>query len=251
LQIQVSSPGEVGNVIATIVASVDGKEIGRLETQLRVRDAIVKVPVEKKSLIPIVPLAPGSENEIRRLVEPFSDVKVGGDGHYLIFHLPKLRKLAVFDVNEAKVANYIPLSENKVSFAAGLDKVVIGLVESKTIERWSLSTFEREVSVESSRPIGAMEMGHALERPRVHGWGSTRPGDAPAFVHDCTIIQACLRLGGRNSVHRVVPGLPGRGSVRIFRPGRQPGHELPGVGIRTSVAGAGRAHNLHGAGSPQ
>jgi hypothetical protein len=37
---------------------------------------------------------------------------VGGGGRYLVAHLPKLRKLAVFDICEAKISHYISVDDD-------------------------------------------------------------------------------------------------------------------------------------------
>ena len=101
--------------------------------------------------------------------EAFADVCLGGGGRYLIFHLPKLKKLAIFDVNEAKITKYIPLTEDKVSFAAGLDALVIGLPKKGVLERWSLTTFEREATASPSlkEEIQHIFMGYASNGPVV------------------------------------------------------------------------------------
>ena len=69
----------------------------------------------------------GGDKIIRKMPALVSDVAVGGGGRYLVLHLPQLKKLAVFDVNEARLTSYIPLAEDKVWFAAGVNKVVVGL----------------------------------------------------------------------------------------------------------------------------
>src|SRR5262245_46115613 len=55
---------------------------------------------------------------IVKLPEAASDVVLGGGGRYLIFNMPKVKKLAIFDVNEAKVTKEILLSEDDVAYAA-------------------------------------------------------------------------------------------------------------------------------------
>ena len=62
---------------------------------------------------------------------------------YQILHLARAGKLAIFDVNEAKVVKELPAPED-LKFAAGLDKLVIALPGSKTLQRWDLNTFELE-----------------------------------------------------------------------------------------------------------
>ena len=71
----------------------------------------------------------------KQLPEVFSDAVVAGGGRFLILQIPKLKKLAVFDVSEAKVTKYIPLAEENAVFAAGLDAVIVGLPRGG---RWSV-----------------------------------------------------------------------------------------------------------------
>src|SRR5262249_44728636 len=74
------------------------------------------------------------------------DTCVGGDGRYLILHLPQQRQLAIFDVNEAKVVKSLPLAEDRLLFAAGLDKLLVVFPDKNLVQRWSLNTFERDVT---------------------------------------------------------------------------------------------------------
>ena len=45
-------------------------------------------------------------------------------GRYLVLHLPEKRQLAVFDVNRAAVVRHIPVADDDVVFAAGLDRLL-------------------------------------------------------------------------------------------------------------------------------
>jgi hypothetical protein len=47
-----------------------------------------------------------------------------------------MRKLAVFDVNEAKIVHYIGIAEDSIRFAAGKDRILVILPGSKIIQRW-------------------------------------------------------------------------------------------------------------------
>jgi S1-C subfamily serine protease len=168
IQIQVTPAAEVGVITATVVASANGKEVGRLEVPISVKDSTTFVPADPSSVV-TKPPALADDRVVKRLPEPFSAMCLGGEGRYLIFLLPRAHKLAIFDVNEAKVTNYISLAEDKVVFAAGLDKLVIGLPSKGIIERWSLTTFERETSVsfKSSEEVKWINMGHASNGPVV------------------------------------------------------------------------------------
>jgi hypothetical protein len=80
-----------------------------------------------------------------KLSGPAADVAVGGGGRYLILRLAG-KKLAVFDVQQGKVAKELPLSEEVVHFAAGAHRLVIVYPNAKLIQLWSLANFEREKS---------------------------------------------------------------------------------------------------------
>jgi hypothetical protein len=83
--------------------------------------------------------------------------------------MPKLKKLAVFDINEARVTKYIPLTDRDITFAAGLDAIVIGLKTAGKLERWSLTTFELEKTgyPPFKEDIKMVHLGHASNGPLV------------------------------------------------------------------------------------
>src|SRR5205085_1492142 len=80
-----------------------------------------------------------------------------------IFHLPKEGKLAVFDVNEARVVKNLAVGDDKVFFAAGMTKLLVVLTEKNVLQRWSLLTFERELTVPLpvKGVVGSVAMGSA------------------------------------------------------------------------------------------
>jgi serine protease Do len=87
-----------------------------------------------------------SQKTVVPLPAGIEQVVVGGGGRYLILDLRRLNKLAVFDVTAAKVIHYLPAPAGNFLYAAGADKLVVILPDKKLIERWSLETFEKEVS---------------------------------------------------------------------------------------------------------
>jgi hypothetical protein len=111
------------------------------------------------------PLA-GDKAEIS-LPSNVANVAVGGGGRFLILHLPQMRKLAIFDVNEAKIVKYIPLPEDDICFTAGMDKLIVGLPLSNSFQRWSLKSMEREVTVPNplNGSIADVVMGNASAGP--------------------------------------------------------------------------------------
>jgi hypothetical protein len=159
---------EAATVRVAVVASVGGKEVARVEERVVIRDANVLPPADPSAVaIAAPPLA--EDRVVKKLPEAFTDVAVGGGGRYLVFHMPKLKKLALFDFNELRVTKYIPLAEDDVAFTAGLDCVVVGLKKAGKLERWSLTTFELEKSGPPpfQEDLKAVVMGHGSNGPLV------------------------------------------------------------------------------------
>jgi S1-C subfamily serine protease len=167
-QLIVQPTPEIVSVIATVVASVEDKEVARTEARMLVREATRVAPADVSSVV-ITPPALTDDKVVKKLPDMFTDVVVGGGGRYLIFNLAKLKKLAVFDVNEARITKYIPVAEDDITFTAGLDCVVIGLKQANRLERWSLTTFELEKSSPPpfNEDITGVLMGHASKGPLV------------------------------------------------------------------------------------
>jgi hypothetical protein len=121
---------------------------------------------------PIKPAPLQGAQEERGLPGPLGDVCVGGGGRFLILHLPRDRMLAVFDANEARVVKYLP-AEYDAKIAAGLDKLLVGLPATDMLQRWSLSTFEKEATGPSPVPgtVKQFVMGSASRGPLFLGVG--------------------------------------------------------------------------------
>jgi hypothetical protein len=106
------------------------------------------------------------------LQDTVGDVAVGGEGRFLVLHLPKSHKLALFDVNEAKVVHEFPVAADNVKFAAGLDKLVI-LLGGDAIERWDLHTRKREAVAAPAPGVRVVKcacMGSASQGPVLVQW---------------------------------------------------------------------------------
>src|SRR5262245_10836630 len=95
------------------------------------------------------------------------DVCYGGGGRYLILALPDVKQLAVFDATAGKVAKYIPLAEADSKIAASLSYLVVAAPDAQVLQRWSLKTFEKEVTVPCPVKVGAIAMGHDVDGPVV------------------------------------------------------------------------------------
>jgi hypothetical protein len=153
-------------VDCTVIVRQGSQEVGRAQARLTVRDGPLVTPAD---LIggTIRPPRLGADTVVKALPDTAADVRVGGGGRYLVLHLPKLKRLAVFDVNAGALTRFIPLTEDKIVYAAGLDKLVVGLSEKGVLERWNLETGEKELTrpVPGLEAIGCVLMGSASHGP--------------------------------------------------------------------------------------
>ncbi len=166
--IQASPPRPYAEVECTLIARQGDVEVGRRQIRIPIEGASLTQPADLNGT-GIAPAKLARDVVVQTLPDIASDVQVGGGGRYLIFQLPKLKKLAVFDVNEAAIVRYIPLTEDKVVFAAGLEKVVVGLTAKGVLERWDLNTGDKEFSrqVPNGADVQSLLMGSASRGPVV------------------------------------------------------------------------------------
>jgi hypothetical protein len=160
-------PGGLTGLGCTVVAFQDGKEVGRVTHPL----AIQGLPQQGEESIDleIEPPLLAKDKEVRELDAAIQDVAIAGGGRYLILHLPKISKLAVFDVNEAKVVRMLPAPEDNLKFAGGLDKLIVALPVTKKVQRWDLETFKLEMTapLDVNGQLMSLSMGSASRGPIV------------------------------------------------------------------------------------
>jgi predicted Zn finger-like uncharacterized protein len=138
-------PMRVASETAPVVAQrppVPGLAVRPSENPPQARSRPIKRPP------PIVYQAyvPRADKEQVPLSGPAGDLAVGGGGRYLILRLAGKKKLAVFDVQQGKVAGELPLAEEPVHFAAGAGRLVVVYPGAKLLQLWSLATLARERS---------------------------------------------------------------------------------------------------------
>ena len=155
----------------------------------RSADVVTKAPSPANSARPVLPAAPAPSKPPHpipaappvviappvlpapRIEIPLPSevdkVAIGGAGRYLILHLPKLRKLAIFDASAARIVGYLSLGSDDVLFTAGAEKVVVLLRDQNILQRWSLKTLEREANAPFMEldAINNMVMGAGSEGP--------------------------------------------------------------------------------------
>jgi hypothetical protein len=153
--------------------------------------------------LPITP-APMATNHVERAMPgPVESVVVAGGGRLLLLHLPRERRVAVFDVSKGERVKLIPAEDAGARVAGGMNLFVIYLPGKGVLERWSTKTLEREAELKAEFPpdVTALAMGSASNGPLV----------------------AALRGGDRRAVH-------GGATVGYFDPatGKEVGYELGG-----------------------
>ncbi len=159
------------------------KELLRRSESLLVEGLL---PTPSARAVRIAVKAPTLEGDrvVRELSEPIADVVEGGGGRYLVLRLAKAKKLAVFDVSQAKIIGHIPLAEEGAFFTAGQEDVIVVLPVAAVIERWSLKSCEREVAatLPIQGVIKSIAMGSASHGPLLIHWAVGRqPLDRATF----------------------------------------------------------------------
>jgi WD40 repeat protein len=145
-----------------------------------------------------------AEKEERPLPSPADDACFGGGGRFFILHLPRERKLAVFDVNEAKVVRYLSVADDNVKFAAGLDKLFVVSPDKNVIQRFSLATFEKEVTapLPFQGTVKAVATGAAASGPLlVHYARGAGPGGGEPVTFLDPVSFKELHFAARPSAH--------------------------------------------------
>jgi predicted Zn finger-like uncharacterized protein len=159
----------------------------------------------------------------RELPGVAGEVCVGGGGRFLILHLPSLRQLAVFDASEARIVKFLPIGDDKVLLAAGFDKLFVALPVRNQLQRWDLTTFEKESTGAVPVPILGLAMGSGTRGPLVVQTGEPFPGR-----DETNLVCLDPQTFQESAIQFVSPDrfVPGRGD-----PGRQE------TGLRVSTDG--------------
>jgi hypothetical protein len=190
--VEIATPPGIAVIVYEIVASQADKEVERIQGPLWVKGG-----PDPRSAPGAPPLAELGAATTVNLAANVEDLAVGGSGRFLVLYLPKIRKLALFDAEQAKVVHYIPVAEDGVKFAAGKDKLVVILPTSGVIQRWSLATFEREASapLPVKGVVKAVSMGSAAnDLLLVHVAKGTEQLDNASFhflsIHTLKIVDS-------------------------------------------------------------
>ncbi len=104
------------------------------------------VATNKSPAIPAKPAAESADQFPKTIVElgeAAAQIRTGGGGRFLIFHLKNTGSLAIVDVTKSAVVKTIGVPDD-VRYAASVDKLLVVLPAQKLIQRYSLTDFQRE-----------------------------------------------------------------------------------------------------------
>jgi hypothetical protein len=165
VEIKVEPLREVASVTYILVAKRGQEEIGRQSETVVLGGGTGAVAAGSPA--GIRPPLLEKDRAVRTLPAPVADLAVGRGGRLVILHLAKANKLAIFDVNQAKIVHYLPAPEENLRLAAGQDKLLVALPGAGILQRWNLTTFQRETSVPLpiKGPVRSMAMGASSQGP--------------------------------------------------------------------------------------
>ena len=91
----------------------------------------------------------------------------GGGGRYVLLRIPSQKQVAVLDVCEGKITKYIPIPEEGAFIAAGNEHLFVLAPTDNIIQRWNLTTFERERTAANplDGQVRGLLIGHATDGP--------------------------------------------------------------------------------------
>src|SRR5262249_3351599 len=99
------------------------------------------------------------------------------------------------------VVKYLPVADDGIKFAAGLDKLVVYLPGANVLQRWDLATLQREVTLPNpvSGTVDVVEMGSASRGPLLLGTTDDAGGGSLTFLDPLTFrAPPFQRLGRRD-----------------------------------------------------
>jgi hypothetical protein len=156
--------------------------------------------------LPIRParLAPDRDEIV--LPGPVESVAVAGGGRLLLMHLPRTKRVLVFDVIAAKVVKEIAAPDPETMLAGGMNLFVIYQPGKNTIERWNCDDLTRLPEVKSpfKDPVFGLAMGCASNGPLVAALGGKRKafhgGSTLAYFGPGTMKEVTYAVqGDRNA----------------------------------------------------
>ena len=115
-------------------------------------------------------------------VEARTGIAYGGAGRFVCLNLPTLKQIAVFDAQQGRTVKNLPTDEANVVIAAGRHHLFVVNNEAGVLQRWNLTTLEKEDTVKlppggpfSYAHIGSNSVGPLLLCPTPKPWEPIKP----------------------------------------------------------------------------
>jgi hypothetical protein len=110
----------------------------------------------------------------------------------MIVTLPKVKQIAVIDLSLTKVVKYLPAAAEKMLVAAGMDTLFVVYPGTNAVQRWSLTSFEKEatgtIAPAAGLTVTGIAMGSASNGPVfVEAMDFPRLGER--FLFDVTTMK--------------------------------------------------------------
>ena len=171
-QLEISAPEEQRGPIAyRIVVRSGEREVAR-------RIGVLRLEASSESdSEPVTEFTPyqGGLQTIE-LDDTIADAVLGGGGRLLMLRLKRSRRIAIYDVNQAKLVAHLELGKvERPVLAAGRDALFVFGQFPNNLTRWSLRTFEQTSNSLPPVPgsVIAAGMGYASRGPLLLAWSAT------------------------------------------------------------------------------
>jgi len=95
------------------------------------------------------------------------NVYTGGGGRLLLLHDKGRRRLSIVDIQQERIIGEIPVNDEEVLVAAGLDVAAVALKKQKLLQTWDLSTRQLLMSkpLKDQTEVQHLSMGSAAKGP--------------------------------------------------------------------------------------
>ncbi len=118
-------------------------------------------------------------------------------GRFILFRIPSKKEVAVFDVVDGKVVKQLPLAEDGALVAGGRGHAFVVSPKAGVLQRWSLSTFEKEATTKlpDGLTVQVAVMGHSSDGPVFLGGGDRGwdPNNKSGFYDPLTLKKIDLK----------------------------------------------------------
>jgi hypothetical protein len=132
-----------------------------------------------------------------KLPAQIGSIVIGGDGRYLVIHLPKVKQIAVFDAQERALIKRLEATDSRLILAAGREHFFALDPAAESLQRWNFARFEKEATVRlpAGGPFEVACMGAGSTGPLLLFPKGDRFSAKPILVHPITLKELPVKDG--------------------------------------------------------